>query len=97
MTRMHKYTFTVDLYTTDGYRSPDDFAQAIEQLPFGQQYAHVDATLQDRATCPQSRDVDAPPVPEWPADERQRAQYYNRLDERRDALTQAVYQWRNGK
>lgn len=95
--RLHKYTYTVTVFTTDGNSSPDAFAETIEALTPFSDYRHVTCELQNRATCPESRTIDVPPMPVFPsgADKRQEMAYFDRQDEWVDAVTAAVRAWQN--
>jgi hypothetical protein len=95
--RLHKYMYLVTVYTTDGNTSPDGFSEAVEALTPFKDYRHITCELQDRAACPESRDIDAPAMPAYPTGEsrgsRAELDYFSRSDAWRDAVTAAVRAW----
>lgn len=83
MTRLHKYTFTVTLWTTDGVSSPDAMMEIFVKDAAAHaagEYQYLDVELHDRATCPTSFDVLAD-KPRWPSEKRDESAYWTKRDE----------------
>lgn len=100
--RLHRYDYTVTLWTTDGASSPDDLIATIlrdgqDKLPLDH-YHHVEETLHDRATCPIGS-TDVPERPKYPGDQRDKgalAAYWEARDRWIDAVHQEMMLRRSG-